>query len=103
MSDYVQPYVSMYSEIESIIWLGGAFQGVPVAVYENDESKGLLKKINQIEELLNDLIANYNGHTHKYLAGPGPTIDTTVTLSLETSNITPTTVLEDIIHPNITH
>jgi len=103
MTDYMNPIIIGYSEIEKIVWLGGEHGGVPIAIYPNDESKGLLAKINALENLLNDLISNYNGHTHKYLAGPGPVVDTAITLSPETSNIAPITALEDIVHPNITH
>jgi len=110
MSDYVQPYVSMYSEVESIIWLGGEYQGVPIATHPTDSSKGLISRINAIEEKLNHFISTYDGHTHKVIvagvvAGPATVSTTALIVSggdIE-SDLSPTTVLEDIIHPNITH
>ena len=49
MSDYVQPYVSQYSGIQNIVWLGGEYDGVPIVSHPTDNTKGLLVKINNLE------------------------------------------------------
>ena len=64
MSDYVQPYISQYSGIQNIVWLGGEYDGVPIVSHPTDNTKGLLVKINNLEDKLNTLLTNYNSHTH---------------------------------------
>lgn len=98
MGNYVEPFVSMFSEIESIVWLGGEYDGVPIVTHPTDGNKGLWKKINDIETLLNHLINNYNAHIHPLSSGTcSPT-----TLP-EPSKIIPLTSEADISHPKITH
>lgn len=95
MSTHVEPYVAMYSDVLKITWLGGYYDGVPILTHPTDTNKGLLKKINNLEDLLNDLITKYNAHTHVLTlsAGTGTAAPTT---SLETSSIAPVTSQTDI-------
>jgi hypothetical protein len=95
MSDFVEPYISMYSEIEKIVWLGGENGGVPLA-------KELTTKIKALEDLLNDLITKYNSHVHVTTCSAGSGT-ATATTSLETQSITQGIQQSDIEHPNITH
>jgi len=100
-SDYVQPVIAMYSGIDSIIWLGGDYDGVPIVTHPTNANKGLLKKINNLEDIVKDLITKYNAHTHvtTCAAGPGTANATT---TQETGTITNTTQ-SDIEHPYIKH
>jgi hypothetical protein len=93
-SDNVKPYVSQYSEVDSIIWLGGENDGVPLV-------KPLLEKINNLEKLLNSLIAKFNSHTHilTLTVGTGTAAPTTTT---ESDTIIPT-VKTDLEHTKIKH
>lgn len=100
MSDYVQPYVSCYSGIDEIIWLGGEYEGVPIVKHPTDATKGLLVKIKAIEDKLNTLLSNYNTHVHTGVTTGGGSSGTTT--SVVSGSLTPT-VQADIQHPNITH
>lgn len=95
MSDFVEPYISMYSEIEKIVWLGGDNGGVPLA-------KELTTKIKALEDLLNDLISKYNTHTHVLTLSSG-TGTAAPTVTTETQTITPGIQQSDIEHKYITH
>lgn len=103
-SDYVEPYIALHGDIDSIVWLGGEYEGVPIVIDPNNANNGLLKKINNLENLLNDLISKYNSHTHKTTcpAGPGNALSP-LPPDTETSTINPLTAQLDISHPNITH
>lgn len=61
----------------------------------------LVTKINNIENLLNDLISKYNLHTHPYTNVTSPAV-TSVTASTEPNTLTPTQK-EDIENPLIKH
>lgn len=95
MSDFVDPYISMYSEIEKIVWLGGENGGVPLA-------KELTAKIKALEDLLNDLITKYNSHTHASNCTAGGNITTTI-VPLETQSIVQGIQQSDIEHQYIMH
>lgn len=80
--DDVTYFVSMYSQVEEI-WLHGNLNEGLVKVVE------LTEKLNNIENLVNDLITKFNAHTHVLTlsAGTGTAAPTT---SLETDTLTPT-------------
>lgn len=103
-SEYVEPYIALHGDIESIVWLGGEYEGVPIVIDPNNANNGLLAKINNLENLLNDLISKYNSHTHKTTcpAGPGNALSP-LPPDTETTTISPITSQPDISHPNITH
>jgi hypothetical protein len=97
MSDYVEPYISQYSEVESIVWLGGEYDGVPIVTHPTNPNKGILKRLNNIENALKNHLLLYNAHIHPTPSGPSSapsTLDTTVITN---------TAQADIEHPNITH
>lgn len=100
MSDYVEPYVTMFSEVDSIVWLGGEYDGVPIVTHPTNANKGLLKRLNNVENAVRSLINNYNSHVHTGVTtGAGssaitPQIESTVLIN---------TAQSDIEHPNITH
>ena len=56
MSTHVDPYVAMYSDVLKITWLGGYYDGVPIVKHPTDTNKGLLKKINNLENQINDIL-----------------------------------------------
>jgi len=91
-------------DIEGIVWLGGEYGGVPIVVDRNNPNNGLLTKVNNLENLLNDLISKYNSHTHKTTcpAGPGNALSP-LPPDTETTTLSPITSQPDISHPNITH
>jgi hypothetical protein len=100
-SEQVAPIALMYSEVDRITWLGGEYDGVPIVSHPTDVNKGVLKRLNNIEDLLNDLISKYNTHTHILTLTVG-TGTAAPTLTQETSVLTPTQQ-SDIEHPNIKH
>lgn len=101
MSEYVEPYVSLFSEIDSIVWLGGEYDGVPIVKHPTDTNKGLLKKINNLENKLNSLITKYNNHVHVTSCGAGP--GTANTTAQQEAGALVATIQADISHPKITH
>ena len=101
MSTHVAPYVAMFSEVEKIIWLGGYFDGVPIVKHPTDSNKGLVKRINNIENKLASLQGKYNSHVHTTTCGAGAG-SASSTPQQEIGTLTPTTQI-DIEHPNITH
>jgi len=92
-SDFTIPAVIQYSEIEKIVFRGGDLGGM-VKVIE------LTEKLNNLEELLNDLITKYNTHTHAGVTSGSSS--TAVTTAIETGTITPTQ-RADIENDKITH
>lgn len=105
-SEQVAPIALMYSEVDRITWLGGEYDGVPIVSHPTDVNKGVLKRLNNIEDLLNDLISKYNTHTHIVtnavpVSGSSP-VTAVITTTQETSVLTPTQQ-SDIEHPNIKH
>lgn len=89
LTTFTEPYVSCYSEVESITFMGGDLGGM-VKVAE------LTKKLNNIENLLKDFIFKFNTHTHAVsgaLASPTTMQETqiiiaTVQKEIENLNIT---------------
>ena len=86
--------------MDSIVWLGGEYDGVPIVKHPSDANKGLLKKLNNLEDKIRDLqtvfstwipVANDGGAELKLQAATW--YGTPITL----------TVQSDIEHPNITH
>ena len=80
----------------------GSFGGFIKDIDPEDPTKGLLKKINNLENLLNDLITKYNLHVHTGGTISGSTGIPTV---VETNPIYPITPTQrtDIENPNIIH
>lgn len=56
-SEYVLPFVLMYSSIDSIIFMGGDLGGMVKVI-------DLTTKLNNLENLVNDLVEKYNSHVH---------------------------------------
>lgn len=99
-SEYVTPVVIMYSGVDSIVWMGGEYEGVPIVIDPNDPTKGLLKKLNDLESKIKDLQTVFNVWT------PVPTDGGAALKSASASwYSTPIslTVQDDISHPSITH
>lgn len=100
MSEFVEPYVTMFSEVDSIVWLGGEYDGVPIVKHPTNANKGLLKRLNNLEDKIRDLqnvistwtpVANDGGAALKVAAA-----------SWYGTPIT-NTAQSDIEHPKITH
>lgn len=91
MSVFTDPIVIGFSEVDKIIFRGGDLGGLPIV--------GLLvKQLNKMENLLNDLIGNYNSHTHNVTAVGSPTGPS---LTPETNTLIPT-VVADLENKTIT-
>ena len=101
MSEFVEPYIAMYSEIDRIVWLGGDYDGVPIVTHPTNVNKGLLKRLNNLEDTLKSLIIKFNSHVHVTTCGAGAGT-AAITVAPETTVIV-NTAQADIEHPNITH
>lgn len=81
MSDFNTPAIVQYSEVEKIVLRGGDLGGLVKVIK-------LTEKLNNLEELLNDLVEKYNTHTHAGVTSGSSS--TAVTTAIETGIITPT-------------
>jgi len=108
-SKYNPPYVSMFSDLDRIFFIGGdaAIDIKDDTVILNDGSFGglvkvtdLVTKLNNLENLLNDLILKYNLHTHP---GVQTGIGTSApTISQETGSLIPT-MTDDLENKKVKH
>jgi hypothetical protein len=75
-SKYTLPFIVQYSDIVSLTMNGNEFGGL-VKVIE------LTKKINALENKVNDLITNFNAHSHLSSGSPtsGPSVSVSGTLT----------------------
>ena len=91
-------FISLYSEIETIKLRGDQFGGL-IKVEE------LVKKINRLEDGLNDLISKYNSHIHTTTAtvGATPTPGVIAPPVATGSPITPNTQKGDIENEKVLH
>lgn len=99
-SEYVSPVVIMYSEIGQIVWMGGEYEGVPIVIDPNDPTKGVLKKLNDLESKVKDLQIVFSSWTVAPTDG-GAALKAAAA-SWYSTPISLTTQ-DDISHPNITH
>lgn len=110
VADNKTPYVSMFSQLDKVLCVVGdmGIEVTSTAIKLNDGSfDGLVKiadlvtKLNNLENIVNDLITKYNAHTHPYVnvAAPATTSPTT---SLETDTLT-LTQQSDLENTSITH
>lgn len=76
-------FVIMYSAIDSVQFMDGSLGGMT-------KTLTLLQKVNNLENLINDLISKYNSHTHILTLTSG-TGTAAPTLTQETTVLTPTT------------
>lgn len=99
----LSPYISMFSNVNKVLAVVGnsSLEIIDGAITFNDGSFGglikiedLVTKLNNLENLLNNLITLYNLHTH--------TSNGTPTTSTESGSLTPT-VRADIENDSITH
>lgn len=60
------PYISQYSEIDKIVLRGGDLGGLVKVI-------DLTKKLNALENKVNDIIAKYDSHTHPVVSTGAPT------------------------------
>lgn len=80
---------------------GSNYGGVPIVKDPDNSNAGLLKKINQLENKLNDLISKFNLHTHilTLTSGTG-----TAAFPANTATpIAPITTEDDISNPKVKH
>lgn len=117
-SDFLQPFVCSFTDLlKHIIFIGnqsysieegfqkfndGKYGGIPIVKsrYDGETEKGLLKKINQLENKYNDLLTSLNAAV--ITLAPSGTIPFSGYLTTNTS-ITPITSENDISNPSITH
>jgi hypothetical protein len=109
-SKFQQPYVSFFSSIDKILYIVGSsvIKVIDGTIQFNDGSFGgltkvevLTQKLNNLENLLNDLISKYNTHTHLLTLSSG-TGTAAPTETIETNTLTPTQQT-DIENSLITH
>lgn len=110
-----EPFVVMFSEIDTVYMVSetlyqfndGTFGGLVKVKNTLNPSEGLLKKLNNLENKLNDLVAKFNTHIHPAIdsvtAAP-VTVSVTVSVTDPTipTPIVPTTESE-ISNSMITH
>lgn len=100
-SEQVAPIALMYSEVDRITWLGGEYDGVPIVSHPTDVTKGILARLNNIEQKHNDLVNYCSTHNHPYLNGTTPA--TTSAPTIPSTDTTTTTTSNQLEHPNIKH
>jgi hypothetical protein len=105
-SKYNPPFVSMFSDIDRIFLIGGdaAVDIKEDTVILNDGSFGglvkvadLVTKLNNLENLVNDLIKTYNLHTHAVSGS-----NTLIPLLPETGSLIPT-IQDELENKKVTH
>jgi hypothetical protein len=108
-STYNKPYVAMYSELQEIVLVvGSSILDVTDGLFSFNKGvngglaivPALVTKLNNLELLLNDLIAKYNVHFHTGVT-TGVGVSGT-TAAVETTTLTPT-VRGDIENTKIKH
>jgi hypothetical protein len=109
-STHHAPFIALFSEVDQIVLISGGAQ-IKISntglVQFNDGTYGgliqiaqLLTKINNLENLVNDLITKYNAHTHAGVeAGAGITAPPTPT---EDESLTPTE-RDELENTTVTH
>ena len=109
-STYNVPFVALFSEVDQILFISGSSQLsiVDGKIMMNDGSKGglvevaeLVTKLNNLENLVNDLAVKFNTHSHilTLTSGTGTAAPTTTT---EGTTLTPTQ-RADIENTKVTH
>jgi hypothetical protein len=97
-SNYNLPFIVQYSEVDQILFISGSSQVsiVDGKIMFNDGSYGgliqiekLVQKLNNLENLVNDLVAKFNSHTHILTLTSG-TGTAAPTASPETTTLTDT-------------
>jgi len=95
-------YICAYSGLQDVIFIDGTY-----AVKMLDGSYGglvkvasLVTKINNLENLVNDLITKYNSHTHVVTSTPSTSA---TPLPVEGSTISPVTQRSDLENTHIIH
>lgn len=97
-STYNQPFICLFSELQKVLLIvGSSVMSIKDGIIQfNDGSNGglvevikLTTKLNNLENLVNDLVSKYNTHTHilTLTSGTGTAAPTATT---EPSTLTPT-------------
>lgn len=92
MINEIEGYVSLYSQIDSIQYGDGSFEGFVKVI-------GLTNKLNALENKVNDMISIFNSHIHTAQGSTAPT-------TAPTTNQSPTisvTSQSEIENDKITH
>lgn len=110
-SKYHEPYVALFSKIDRLYSVvGNSTMDITTDVTKfNDGSFGgmvkveaLVQKINNIENLLNELITKFNAHTHILTLSAG-TGTAAPTVTSESGTIEPVTSKSDLENTKVTH
>lgn len=117
-SNQNSPSVFQYSQIDEYVLIAGdqtysmkdglqqfndgKYGGIPIVKDPADSNAGLLTRLNKLEDILKDLITQYNNHTHSYTPGTLAAAATGTTTAPETGTVTSTTEAQ-ISNPKITH
>lgn len=75
------PFVLMFSDVESVQFMDGSYGSIPKIKDPDDANAGLLKKINNIENKLNDFISKWNNFCTSYLPGGPASVGSPATLA----------------------
>lgn len=103
-SKYNEPFVALFGDVKKWylqvgdssdtitsdgkrVFNDGKFGGLIKVKDPDNTNAGLLKKINNLENIVNAFIGKYNGHTHTASSFGAPT---TVPSTLQTDTLTPT-------------
>lgn len=109
-SNYNVPFVCQFSSVDKVLFISGSSQVsiVDGKIMLNDGSFGglvevgnLVTKLNNLENLLNDLVAKFNSHTH-ILSLTSGTGTAAATATPEPNTLTPTQ-RNDIENTTIIH
>lgn len=92
ISDYTDPYITQYSGIDKIIFRGGDLGGIV-------KVDPLTTKLNNLENLVNDLVVKYNSHVHPVVATGSPSGP----VSVQETTVLTLTDRTEIENKNITH
>jgi hypothetical protein len=110
LSKFNQPYISLFSSVDKILYIVGSsvITVIDGKIQFNDGSFGgltknevLTQKLNNLENLLNDLISKYNTHTHVLALSTG-TGTAAPTVTIEANTLTPTQQ-SDLENTAVTH
>lgn len=108
-STFNVPYVSLFSQVDKVLFVAGstALQMIDGKLMLNDGSYGglieveqLVTKLNNLENLVNDLVQKFNSHTHiltlssgSGTAAPTAAPETTILQQTQRNDIENTTIV----------
>lgn len=65
-------YIAQHGALNSVAIAGKDYGGVVIVAHVNDKFNNLEKKVNTLINWLQELVTNFNSHTHSYVGPSGP-------------------------------